>query len=60
MNRLRRLFHRHRWETVEVAHGTTTRDAIVTVLLQRCTCGGYRTENVNGHWPTSLFTNKGE
>lgn len=49
------LFHRHRWETVTVTHGSTMLGAIVTVLLQRCSCGKFQTENVNGHWPIDLF-----
>lgn len=56
MNLLRRLLHRHRWETLAVTLGQyAIGPGDITVILSRCRCGEHRTEQVNGHWPRELF-----
>jgi hypothetical protein len=66
VNRLRRLFHRHRWTTIDVGHHTTVIGwADVTVLLKHCPeCGQHCTDNIDGRWPAALFmpptTSQGE
>jgi hypothetical protein len=56
MNRLRRLFHRHRWTAKSVAHGEyAIVPGLATIVLSVCECGEYRTETINGHWPAKLF-----
>lgn len=66
MNRLRRLFHRHRWTRLAINRGENSFYSAVTVLLLRCDiCGKHDTETLNGHWSAALFepptsTNQGE
>lgn len=66
VNRLRRLFHRHRWTNLAINQGTNGLNHAVTVLLRRCaTCGKHDTETLNGHWSAALFepptsTNQGD
>ena len=56
MNRLRRLFHRHRWTGKSVAHGEyAIGPGVATVVLSVCECGEHRTETLAGHWPAELL-----
>lgn len=44
-------FHRHRFELVDVHHGTNTKHGgNVTVLLKRCRCADFTSVVIDGHW----------
>lgn len=55
MNRLRRLFHRHRWTVVALNHCRYMHGP-ETMLLRTCEiCGKPSTTTLAGHWPIELF-----
>lgn len=52
-----RLFHRHRWEPIDVQHHQyVIGGGELTVLLKRCEkCDDHTIEKVDGLWPKEYF-----